>query len=85
MQTSGEETQLLSLVMPPGIGKQLPLVVSSGQAHVYEEPCMCYLSLLLTQACAYQLKGCSCCWVLHACYLQSSAEALGSGLAAHRP
>ena len=48
-QSAGEETQLLSLVMPPGVGKQLPLVISAGQTHVYEEPCMCYLSLLLSQ------------------------------------
>ena len=52
LQTLGEESQLLSLCMPEGVGKQLPLVISAGNAYVYEEPCMCYLSLLLSKASA---------------------------------
>ena len=73
MQSVGEETQLLSLVMPPGVGKQLPLVVSSGQAHVYEEPCMCYLSLLLTQARAHHYNGC-CCGCCCSCTLAAPGQ-----------
>eukprot|EP00884_Botryococcus_braunii_P007164 jgi/Botrbrau1/16449/Bobra.0142s0045.1 len=40
---------LSTLCVPPGVGKRLPLVVHSGGNTLFEEPCLQYLNLFLSE------------------------------------
>ena len=57
------KTMLTTLVTPPGVAKSLPLVVHTEGNTMYEEPCVYYLSLRITQvhALARQVAGHTVC------------------------
>lgn len=40
---------LSTLCVPPGVGKRLPLVVHSGGNILFEEPCLAYLNLFVSE------------------------------------
>ena len=56
-------TMLTTLATPPGVAKSLPLVVHTEGNTMYEEPCVYYLSLRITQvhALARQAAGQTVC------------------------
>lgn len=45
--SSSSSTTLLTLCSPPGVGKQLPYTVSAAGNTLFEEPCVCYLPLVI--------------------------------------
>ena len=48
-KSARNQTSLLTLCSPPGVGKKLPYTVSAGGNTLFEEPCICYLPLLLSK------------------------------------